>query len=55
MDVLGAMIYLFTLRLAEYHRLKSVTPQCHYGTESNVMLMVKEVRYNGATPTFTPN
>ena len=27
--VFGAMIYLMTLRLAEYHRLKSITPQCH--------------------------
>ena len=25
----GATIYLITLRLAEYHRLKSITPQCH--------------------------
>ena len=28
--VFGATIlYLITLRLAEYHRLKSTTPQCH--------------------------
>ena len=27
--VFGTMIYLITLRLAEYHRLKSVTLQCH--------------------------
>ena len=27
--IFGAMIYLITLRLAEYHRLNSITPQCH--------------------------
>ena len=35
--VFGAMIYLITLRLAEYHRLKSITPQC---TKFNVKLVV---------------
>ena len=27
--VFGATIYLITLRLAEYHRLKSIAPRCH--------------------------
>ena len=29
-------IYLITSRLAEYLRIKSITPQCHYGMEFNV-------------------
>ena len=35
--VFRAMIYLITLRLAEYHRLKSIIPQC---TKFNVKLVV---------------
>ena len=27
--VFRALTYLINLRLAEYHRLKSLTPQCH--------------------------
>ena len=45
----GATIYLITLKLAEYHRLKTITPQCHKNTKFNDIIKLMVIGYQYST------